>query len=234
MGQDKNKLSLKVEKRTLLGRKVKKLRSQGLVVGNIFGKKTKSIAVQTEQKEFTPVFEKAGETGLVMARVAGEDQDRPTLITNVQKNPLTGQIIHFDLHQVDLKEKITAMVPVELVGESAAVKDKLGILIQTASEVEVEALPTDLPEKLELDITLLKQVDDNLTVAGLKAGQGVTILTDPSQILVKIEKPTVEEAPEPIAEEAAETKTTEGEQPAAGAEGEAAETPKSEETQNNG
>jgi len=102
-----------------------------------------------------------------------------------------------------LTEKITASIPVELVGESPAVQQKLGILIQPLTEVEVEALPTELPEQFTVDISSLKEVDQAITVGDLKPPAGVKILTSEKEILVKINPPTKEEVTPPPAEEVA-------------------------------
>jgi len=198
------KLKLAVEKRKLTGRQVKKLRQEGILPANIFGKKIKSQAVQVSLKDFLPVWEKAGETGLVEIKVTGEDKVRPILLHNLQLDAVTDKPLHADFYQVDLKEKITSEIPVELIGEAPAVIQKVGILIQPLSEVEVEALPTDLPDQFTVDISKLEKIDDAITVAVLKAPAGVKILTSPKQILVKIEPLAKEEvvAPPPVAEAA--------------------------------
>jgi len=201
MTTKKEKIKLTVEKRKVTGRKVKALRQQGILPANIYGKKEKSLAVQLEAKSFLPVFKEAGETSLIELRVADEKEVRPVLIHNVQFHPVEETPLHVDFYQVDLKEKVTTKVPVELIGESPAIKDKIGILIQPLSEVEVEALPADLPEKIEVDISGLKAVDETVIVGSIKVSEGVKILTDEKEVLVKIEPPTKEEvAPKPVAE----------------------------------
>ena len=209
----KEKAKLTVEKRKITGRKVKALRRQGILPANIYGKKNKSLAVQLEVKSFLPVFNKVGETGLVELKVVDEKETRPVLIHNVQFHPINEAPIHADFYQVDLKEKVVAKVPMELIGESPAVKDKIGILIQPLSEVEVEALPADLPEKIEVDISGLKVVDDAVVVGSVKVPQGVKILTDEKEILAKIEPLAKEEevvAPPPAEE--VPTEAVEGEE----------------------
>lgn len=198
------KLKLTVEKRKLTGRQVKKLRQEGLLPANIFGKKIKSLAVQVSLKEFLPIWEKTGETGVVEVKVSGEDKIRPVLLHNLQLDPVTDKPLHADLYQVDLKEKITSDIPIELVGEAPAVTQKVGILIQPLSEVEVEALPTDLPDQFTVDISKLEKIDDAIAVSVLKVPAGVKILTSPKQILVKIEPLAKEEvvAPPPVPPEA--------------------------------
>ena len=199
----KEKIKLTVEKRKITGRKVKKLRKEGILPANIYGGKIKSLAVQVPLKDFLPIYQKVGETGVVEVKVVGEDKIRPSLIHNVQFDPVSGQPLHADFHQVSLTEKITATIPVEIVGKSPAVEQKIGVLIQPLNEVEVEALPTELPDQFTVDISSLKEVDQAITVGDLKPPTGVKILTSPKEILVKINPPTKEEevGPPPPAEE---------------------------------
>ena len=221
--------SLKVEKRKVLGKKVKKLRRDGIIPGNIYGKDIKSQAVQAPAKEFMKVFEEAGETGLV--DVSLDSQVIPVLIHNVHTN-YRDDILHADFFKVNLKEKVKTMVPLEFVGEPKAVVDKTGLLMNIISEVEVEALPTELPEKIEVDVSHLSNIDEQIEVSGLKIPEGVSVLTDPSQVVAKIAELVTKEAQEQAAEEAAaaeaaaaESAAEEGVAPAEGeevpAEGEA-------------
>ena len=121
---------LTANKRTVTGRKVKNLRREGILPANIYGKKIKSLAVQLTVKAFLPVLKEVGETSLLELKVEGEEKTRPVLIHAVQFHPLSGDPLHVDFYEVDLKEKVTTKVPVELIGESPAVKEKIGILIQ--------------------------------------------------------------------------------------------------------
>ena len=213
----KSILKLTIEKRKVTGRKVKALRRDGILPANVYGGKIKSLATQLEMKTFLPVYQKAGETGIIELNIKGESKIRPVLIHNVQLDPVTDQPLHIDFYQVDLKKKVTTEVPVELVGESPAVKEKLGILIQLLTEIEVEALPTELPSKLELDISGLKAVNDVVVVADLKVSKEVKVLTSEKEILAKVEPLAKEEvAPPPTeevpTEEGAEEETAEGEE----------------------
>lgn len=213
---------LKVEKRKVLGKEVKKLRREGFLPANIYGRNIKSEAVQAVFKEFQEVFEKAGETGLVDLQLDG--QSIPVLIHNVQKN-FRGLVLHADFFQVNLKEKVKTNVPLEIVGEPKAVTDKVGILMNILSEIEVEALPAELPEKIEVNVEHLANIDDQITVADLKVPTGVEVLTDPNQVVSKIGELVSKEAQEQAAEEAAaaEEASAEGAQATEGqaAEGEA-------------
>jgi large subunit ribosomal protein L25 len=186
--------SLKVEKRTLIGRKVKQLRREGLIPANIFGKKISSVAVQIDNKTFVKIFEEVGETGIVDVCV-GTDK-YPSLITGCAVDPVTGSILHVDFHNVSLKEKVTATIPVHLVGEAPAVKDHGGILNQSLHEIEVEALPTDLPEAIEVDVAHLENIGDSITVGDLKVSDKLEIKIDAETIVLVINEPAKEEVVE--------------------------------------
>lgn len=200
--------SLKAEKRELLGRKVKKLREQGIAAGTIYGKGITSQNVQVNVKELLSVYGEAGETGLVDIEVEGKKH--PVLITNIQTHPVTAVILNVDFREVDLTQKVKAMVPVELVGESPAEKQGLGTAVLLLDEIEVEALPEDLPESFEIDATALVEVEQTFNVSDLKRDSKVEVLTDAEQTLAKVEPPQKEEVVEEVAP-AAEGEATEGE-----------------------
>jgi len=211
------KLSLKTEKRSLFGRKVKTLRREGKLPGTIYGKNIKSASLTVLTSDFLKIYGQVGETGLVELSLAGEAQ--PVLIHNVQKDPVTDQPLHVEFFRVDLKEKVHANVPLAFIGESAAVANKIGVLLTLLDEVEVEALPTDLPEKITIDVSVLSEVGQELKVGYLKAPPGVTILTDAVLPVVKVGSLVSKEAEVEIAAEAAAAAAAEA---AAPAEGEAA------------
>jgi len=204
--------------RTVLGKKVKKLRKEGFLPANVYGKELASVSLQIAMKDFTDVYKQVGETGLIDLMVDGVK--RPVLVKNVQFEYRQHSPLHADFYQVNLKEKVKAMVPLLLVGEPKAVTENLGTLLQTLSEVEVEALPEELPENIEVNIEHLAEVDDQIMISEFKVPEGVTILTDESQVVAKIAEIVVEA--EPVVEEGAET---EGAAPAAeGEEGSTDET----------
>jgi len=201
-----NKYVLKAEKRLLTGSKVKKLRRQGVIPANVFGHTVKSQAIQISEIDFARVYKDAGETNLIWLKIEGEDKERPTLIKGLTNNPVTGQRYHVDFHQVNLKEKVSANVPVEIVGESQMVKDGLAVLDINIHEIEVEALPTDIPENITFDISVLKDIGDHLKISDVKLPDGVTVTSDPEMVVVAIGAPMKEE--EPLVEEVAEEEVT--------------------------
>ncbi|MCL4354868.1 50S ribosomal protein L25 [Patescibacteria group bacterium] len=226
---------LKVEKRVILGKKIKNLRREGILPANIYGKDIKSAAVQVPLKDFEKIYKEVGATGLVDIEFG--EKSIPVLIhslqTDYRRTPL-----HADFFKVNLKEKIKTMVPLSFVGEAKAVTDKLGLVLELLHEIEVEALPDELPEKIEVNVENLAVVNDQIVVSDLKAPQGVEITTDGAQPVAKIGELVVEEPEEEVpaeeGEEGAEGETTEeGEVSTEGAEGEKEETKTEEEEQKN-
>lgn len=194
--------TLTVKKRTIFGKKVKKIRSQGELPANIYGKGIKSEAVSIQLKNFQKVYRKVGETGLVLLTVENEPKERPVLFHNLQLDPATDNLLHVDCYQVDLKEKVTAKIPVATVGSAKAVSDKIGVLLQPLLEIEIEALPSDLPEKIEIDVSKLSQVDEALFVKDIQVDkEKINVLTNPEEIIVKIGRLITKEMEAQIAAE---------------------------------
>ncbi|SRR5258708_3596995 len=201
------KITLKAENRKVSGRKVKSLRSAGLIPANLYGKDVKSTSVTVDAKEFEKVFKKAGETSVVTVALGKED--RPVLIHNIQSHPVTGAMLHIDFFQVNLKQKVTANIPVEVTGESPVAKSGAGTVVILLNELEVESLPTDLPEKFTVDASKLIEVDQLVKVSDLKYDKDkVEIKTNPDEIVVKVEPPQKEEVV--VAPVATETTVAEG------------------------
>lgn len=207
--------SLNAEKRTLLGRKVKQLRREGITPATVYGYDFEPMSVQISSKELVKMFEQVGESGLIELVIDG--QKYPIIFRNPQYHPVWGEIEHIDCYKVNLKEKITASVPLEFVGESQAVKSG-NILVPVTEVVEVEALPADLPEKIEVDLTALEALESVITVADLKTGDKVEIKTALDQVIAKVEEPKAEEVIEevtPVSEVPATEQKTEEEKAAA-------------------
>jgi len=204
------KFTLNANKRTVLGSKVKKLRRTGVVPANLFGKTIESQAIQINAVDFNRVYKEAGETSLIWVKVDGEEKERPTLVTSVHFNPITGDKLHVDFHQVNLKEKVTANVPVEIIGESELVTSNEAVLSQSLNEIEIEALPTDIPESITFDISSLKAIGDHLLVSDAKVSAEVEIKTDPEQMVASLQEPMKEEII-PVEEVAEEVTGAEGE-----------------------
>lgn len=209
-------LTLNAKTREIIGKKVKKLRKTGLLPVSLYGKDVKSVALSVPLPEFMKVYSKAGETGLVELKY--DSTSSHTLISNVQIHPVTRSPLHVEFHAVKLTEKIKAKVPVELTGQSPAVANNVGILLHTLSEVEVEALPAELPEKISVDVSTLLAVGQQVTVAQLPVPAGVTVLTPGEEIVVKVAPAVSQETKKELeAEEAAKVAAAAAAVPAEGA-----------------
>lgn len=217
-----DRLSLKAQERTVLGKKVKALRRAGLVPAHVFGNKVETEHVSVKAADFSKAYQQAGESGLIDLRI-GEEKIRPVLIRDVQIDPFKGELLHIDFYQVNLKEKVTVTVPVILNGEEPeTVHSGEAVVIQPVNEIEVEALPTELPENIEVDITPLKVIGDSIFVSQLPVPEGVTILADPETVVAKLDSAVTEEMKALMEEQAAEAAAAaEATAEAEGAEGEA-------------
>ncbi|MBI2011452.1 50S ribosomal protein L25 [Candidatus Daviesbacteria bacterium] len=206
---------LNAKEREVLGKKVKKLRMMGLIPAHVFGKNEETEHVSVFLKDFLPVLHQAGETGLIDLKI-GAKKIRPVLIRDVQVHPLTGNLLHIDFYQVNLSEKVKVPVPIIITGEEIeAVKMGEAVILQTLSEVEVEALPTDLVENIEVDITPLKNIDDAITVGELNYDKSkLTIHLEPEEVVVKLAPAITEEMKKLLEEQAAEAAAVAAEQAA--------------------
>lgn len=208
---------IKAENREILGKKVKHLRAQGETPATVYGKDFKSVSVKMDTRELEQLFSEVGESGLVDVEI-GKDRI-PILFRNPQYHPVSGDLMHIDLYKVNLKEKIVATVPIELVGESEAVEAG-NTLVEVTNEIEVEALPAELPEKIEVDISVLKTLEDMITVGDLKLGDKITVQTPTEMVIAKVEEPREEEEI-PVEPEVAPGEVPATEQKPEGEEGEA-------------
>jgi large subunit ribosomal protein L25 len=225
-----DRIALKAEDRTVFGKKVKNLRKDGKIPAHVFGNTKEVEHVTVEAGDFLKAFKQAGETGLINLKI-GEDRVRPVLVKEVDVEPVKNQVLHIGFYQVNLKEKVTVPVPIVLIGEETeSVKMGENVVLQNLSEVEVEALPGDLIENIEVNIEVLKNVDDAITVDQLSYDRSkLTVLAEPDTVVVKLAPAVTEEmkalleeqqAEAEAAAEAAEAEAGEGAE--AGAEGEEA------------
>lgn len=199
------KISFKATPRTLMGKKVKTLRSQGLTPANVMGHLVDSTPISIKSNDFIRLYNEVGDNGLFYLEVEGEKTARPVLVDLFEVNALTNLPQHVVFKQVDLKEKIEAEIPVELVGEF---KLAGAVVITVHDTIEVEALPTDLPEKFEIDISNLTEIDQSVTFKDLKFDRSKITLSiseeelDTPVVLVQAvkEEPVEEEVPAEVAE----------------------------------
>ena len=202
---------LTVVPREVLGKKVKVLRRAGLTPANIFGHHVESLAIQVSTDELKHVLRTAGRNDIVYLRLDGQEA-RPTFVRAVQQNPVSDAILHVDFLQISLKEKVRLDVPLHIVGLSPAVDRLGGIMVHGLDHVTVDALPTDVPSFIEVDVSGLEEIGDALKVSDLPIPVGVTVLTDIEQVVAKVAPPAVELVVEE--EAAAEAEAAAAEAPA--------------------
>ncbi|MEE8638065.1 MAG: 50S ribosomal protein L25, partial [Candidatus Margulisiibacteriota bacterium] len=190
------KVEIKVNKREDFGKKTKKTRAQGLVPAVVYGRKFKSISVSVDLKEFAKkVLRSEAGLNLIFTLKLTEDgksKSVPVITYDLQRNPLTDEIIHLDFMHVIMDEAIKTMVPVELVGLPIGVKEGEGVLVHGLREVEVKCLPGDIPDKFEIDVGAL-EINQSLHVSDLKVSKKLEILVSPEEMIAVVSPPTKEE-----------------------------------------
>lgn len=185
-------IELSAATRDILGKKVRFLRRQGLTPANLYGHNIKSTALQVDTIQLKHTLAKAGKSSLVALKVDSEKRPKMVIIRDIQREPLTGGLLHVDLFQVEMEEKIKIEVSLLFVGEAPAIRDRGGILVQNMNSVEVECLPANMPHNIEVDLSVLQEIDQAVHVKDLSVDEGVTILTDPEQSIVQIARSKVE------------------------------------------
>jgi large subunit ribosomal protein L25 len=218
-----------VQDRAILGSaEARRLRKQGLIPGVLYGRE-EPVSISISERDLRAALTTRGGLNAVLDVVVGSGKTHSSVLKEYQQDPVRGFITHVDLQEVRLDQPIHATVPVTLHGEAAGVKEG-GILTQVTNELNVEALPMEVPEHIEVDVSEL-EIGDTLRLSSVAAPAGVTLLDDPEQtVLVTVTQPRTEEEPETVeaaaeGEEAAEdgeAAESQGE-PEAAADGDASE-----------
>jgi large subunit ribosomal protein L25 len=219
------RVKLEVQERESLGsRESRRLRRAGLIPGVLYGR-SQPHAICVPERELRRALTGTGGLHAILDVVLeGQKSTHPSILKEFQTDPVRGTLTHVDLQEVRLDQPIHASVAVQLVGEAQGAKEG-GVLSQVTREVNVEALPMEVPEHLELDVSALA-IGESLRVADLPPREGVTYLDDPDTVLASVGLPTkVEEPEEEVVEgeegEELEGEAAEGEAPAGEAEPEA-------------
>lgn len=217
-------MELRASKRQVLGKQVRALRRTGIVPAHLFGRGVESIPLQVEAAALQKILSGAVTSRLVSLVVEGDSEPRNVLVKEVQRDCMGDHIVHVDFCQVKMTDKIKVEVPVVVVGDSPAVKGKLGVLMQAMRFLPVECLPAEIPQSVQVDVSGLVKLDDGIYVRDLKLKDGINILADVDELVVKVSaiKVVKEEAVKPV--EAAVEKAVapaEGEKAEEGAKAEA-------------
>ena len=188
---------LKVEIRTEKSSKggsvgAKQLRKIGRVPAVVYGNNFDNVSISLEKIAFNHLFREAGTSNLIELAIA-DMKPFKTLVHDLQRDPLTEEIIHVDFFKVNMKEKIHAEVPLNFIGESPAVINLDGSLITPVDAIEVECLPADLPSEIEVDVSILDDFEKNIKISDLNIPEGVEVLSEPEEVVVFVAEPRSEE-----------------------------------------
>lgn len=197
-------LTLKAEARKISGKKVKVLRQQGVLPAVLYGPGSKnSLSLELNSKEFEKVFAEAGESSMISLEIAGKKS--LVLVHEIEKDVISGKIIHVDFYQPKAGQTIETKVPLVFEGIALAAKDLGGTLVKNIQEVHVRALPENLPHQILVDISGLKTFEDNILIKDLILPEGVKIIREPQDIVAKVvPAQKIKEEVKPVEEKAAE------------------------------
>lgn len=197
------KVSLKVNKREITGKKTKTLRAKNQIPLVLYGHGFKAENLDATKNAFVNVYQKAGSSNLVDLEI---DQQKPVkvLIQDIQTDPISDEIIHADLYRVRKDRKLRTQIPLHFTGKSRAVEDKEGNLITHKDSIEVEVLPDDLIDEIKVDISPLKTFEDTIKISDLDIPQGIEVLDEKEKIVANVTPPRSEEELEALEEEVEE------------------------------
>ncbi|MBE0415706.1 MAG: 50S ribosomal protein L25 [Dehalococcoidia bacterium] len=176
---------LSASSRGILGKKVRSLRRKGLTPANLYGPNTESIPLQVETPLLERLIVRVGQNAMITLRVDGAP--RMVMIRDIQRNPLTDGMLHVSFFQVEMTQKVRAEVPLLFLGEAPAVKSRRWILIQNLTTLQVEALPSELPRNIEVDLSKLEELNRAISVRDLPIGDTLKVLNDPDQVIAHVE-----------------------------------------------
>ena len=180
-------LELEVTKREIIGKKVRFLRREGTLPVNLYGSGIKSMPLQVDNKSIKQVLSQAGKTDLITLKIAGTKTPRKVLVREVQINRLTDELLHIDFYRVKMTEKIKAEVPLVFVGEAPVLRhSKNSSLLRLINSLTIEALPDALPHNFEIDVSNIEDLNQAIYVKDINLGEGVTLVGDPEQLIVKV------------------------------------------------
>jgi large subunit ribosomal protein L25 len=194
---------LNAQRRKILGKKVKNLRNKRKIPSILYGHNIKPIPLSVGYHDFETVYKKAGTSALV-SLVIDKDNPKNVLIQDLYIDPITRRYGHIDFYQVKMTEKIEALVPLHFVGEAKAVSELDGVLVKNIDEVEVECLPADLPQGIDVDISVLSDFEKAIHIKDLKIPEGVKVLADPEEVVATCTPPRSEEELKALEEEVVE------------------------------
>jgi large subunit ribosomal protein L25 len=197
-------ITLTVDKRNILGKKNRFLRRQGITPVHVFGHGIESQSLQCGTAELNQIISRAGETRLIKLKVKGEKTSKNVFIKEIQKDPFGKDLFHVDFYQVRMDEEMEVSVPIVLTGESPLMRDKNRMLSHGINELSISCTPDKVPPQIEVDITILEELDQAVFIRDIVLDPDIKVNDDPEQMVVKVTEVGVVEEPEAVEEEEAE------------------------------
>ena len=180
-------ISLLATIRKEFGKKVKNLHKQGKIPAVVYGPKLKGVSVEVDEKEFKKVFSQAGESSLI--ELLTDKSKNLVLVHEIQRDPVSGKVIHIDFLQPNLEKEIEVEVPLVFEGTAPAEKDLGGTLVKNILEIKVKALPQNLPHEIKVNIDVLRTFEGHVLVKDLVLPKGVTVSKNPDEIVASVLPP---------------------------------------------
>lgn len=183
-------LQLQVQKRDVFGKQLEKLRAEGLIPAEVYGHGKENAHVAVSKRDFERILKDAGESTVIELVLDGNIH--PVLIYDVQRDSLKDFVMHVDFYEVRMDEKVKTEIPLLFVGEAPAVKALGGVLIKSLEEMEVEALPADLPQHISVDLSVLAELNQTIYAKDIAPIAGVKFLVDPEMAIASVTEQRVE------------------------------------------
>ena len=187
---------LPAAQRDVFGKKVKTLRRSGLIPLHLYGKGMPSRSLHGNSQEVAKAISRVGQHMPLNLQLESSSEPELVFVREVQYHPVTNQILHVDLVRVDVSQAITGEVPISLSGESPAVRSQGGVLVQSMYRLLVESLPLEMPERIDVDLSSLEELDQSIRVSDIAASQGIKLVGDLDEIIVRITSPRVQQSVE--------------------------------------
>ena len=202
--------TVKLDPRTVMGKKVRQLRRQGVIPVHMYGADIQPSSLQVDERTLNRLLPQVGTNIPVSVELQDQDMENICFVREVQRHPVTEEVIHVDFLRVDVTKTVSAEVPLTLTGTSTAVTQMAGTLLQNVQSLSIEALPMDMPAEIPVDISVLVDFDITLLVGDVEVPGNVTVLNDPEDTIVRVAPPRLEV--ETFGEEEAEEGAVEGEE----------------------
>ena len=180
-------IRLILEPRKILGKKVKQLRRAGFTPVHLYGPGIDSQSLQCSHRELLSILTRAGRNTPIAILVEGSDEENLALVRDVHWEPVRGDLLHVDFLRVNVGQRISAEVPLTLVGESEGAREARGAVVQRLYSLQIEALPLKIPQEMEVDVSLLNEPESVIRAKDIELPADVTLLTDPETMVAGID-----------------------------------------------